>query len=47
MVKLQENWTVQTRFNDEEKAQLFIGYLAALPKKEQTEQNVKEEAVHE
>ena len=47
MVKLQENWTVQTRFNDEEKAQLFIGYLAALPKKEQTEQNVEEEAVHE
>ena len=45
MVKLQENWTVQTRFNDEEKAQLFIGYLAAFPKKEQTEQNVEEETV--
>ena len=47
MVKLQENWTAQTRFNDEEKAQLFIGYLAAFPKREQIEQNVEEEAVHE
>ena len=47
MVKLQENWTAQTRFNDEEKAQLFIGYLAAFPKGEQIEQDVEEEAVHE
>lgn len=47
MVKLQENWTTQTRFSDEEKAQLFIGYLAAFPKKEQTEQNIEEEAGHE
>lgn len=46
MGKLQESWTMQTRFNDEEKAQLFIGYLAAFPKKEQTEQNM-EEAEHE
>ena len=47
MVKLQENWTAQTRFSDEEKAQLFIGYLAAFPKKEQAEQNIEEDAVHE
>lgn len=47
MVKLQENWTAQTRFSDEEKAQLFIGYLAAFQKKEQTEQNIEEEAAHE
>lgn len=47
MVKLQENWTVQTRFNDEEKAQLFIGYLATFPKREQIEQDVEEETVHE
>ena len=40
--KLQESWTMQTRFNDEEKAQLFIGYLAAFPKKEQAEQVIEE-----
>lgn len=45
--KLQNNWTAQTRFSDEEKAQLFIGYLAAFPKKEQTEPNIKEETIHE
>lgn len=33
--KLKEVWTADTRFNDEEKAQLFIGYLAAFPKREQ------------
>lgn len=27
-------WQLETRFNDAEKAQLFIGYLAAFPKKE-------------
>lgn len=45
MTKLRETWTPQTRFNDEEKAQLFIGYLAAFPKKEKTEvtQNKAEE----
>lgn len=32
--KLKEVWTVDVRFNDEEKAQLFIGYLAAFPKQE-------------
>ena len=37
MDKLQSCWTAQTRFSDEEKAQLFIGYLAAFPKKEQNE----------
>lgn len=47
VAKLQENWTTQTRFSDEEKAQLFIGYLAAFPKKKQTEQNMEEEAAHE
>lgn len=30
MGKIKEKWTAQTRFNDEEKAQMFIGYLAAL-----------------
>ena len=30
-----EVWTVDTRFNDEKKAQLFIGYLAAFPEREQ------------
>lgn len=29
-------WSTQTRFNDEEKALLFLGYLASFPKKEQT-----------
>lgn len=37
MDKLQSCWTAHTRFSDEEKAQLFIGYLAAFPKKEQNE----------
>lgn len=35
MDKLQNNWKEPMQFNDEEKAQLFIGYLAAFPKKEQ------------
>lgn len=29
-------WSTQTRFNDEEKALLFLGYLASFPRKEQT-----------
>lgn len=33
--KLYEVWTPNVRFNDEERAQLFIGYLAALPKREE------------
>lgn len=45
--KLQDSWTVQTRFSDAEKAQLFIGYLAAFPKKEQTKQIAEEETIHE
>lgn len=36
--KLNSGWTPDTRLDDAEKAQLFIGYLAAFPKKEQ---NVK------
>ena len=35
MDKLQNNWKEPMQFNDEEKEQLFIGYLAAFPKKEQ------------
>lgn len=37
--KLYAAWHPQARFNDEEKAQLFIGYLAAFPKKEQGDNN--------
>ena len=47
MDKLQKNWTAQTRFSDEEKAQLFIGYLAAFPKKEQNEERIEEESTNE
>ena len=39
MTHLREAWTPQTRFNEEERAQLFIGYLAALPQKGKTEPN--------
>lgn len=45
--KLQNSWAPQTRFSDEEKAQLFIGYLAAFPKKEQSEKNSKEDSTNE
>ena len=34
-------WNAQTRFNDEEKAMLFIGYLASFPKKEQAVDDTK------
>ena len=51
MNKLKNSWTAQTRFTDEEKAQLFIGYLASFPRKdntdEQTEQNIEEETENE
>ena len=47
MGKLQSTWAAQTRFSDEEKAQLFIGYLAAFPKKEQNEEIIEEESTHE
>ena len=46
MTKLENNWNTQTRFNDEEKAQLFIGYLAAFSKKEQCEMNSEEETTN-
>lgn len=36
MNQLREKWTVPARFNEEEKAQLFIGYLAAFSKKEES-----------
>ncbi len=45
--KLQNSWTPQTRFIDEEKAQLFIGYLAAFPKKELSEKNSEEVSTNE
>ena len=47
MDKLQGTWTAQTRFSDEEKAQLFIGYLAAFPKKGQDEEFYEEESTNE
>ena len=47
MNKLQSSWTPQTRFNDEEKAQLFIGYLAALPKAKEDRTDIEEEAENE
>ena len=47
MVKLQENWSPQTRFHDEDKAQLFIGYLSAFPKKEKNNTNSEEEIENE
>jgi hypothetical protein len=43
MIKLNDKWSVQTRFNDEEKAQFFIGYLAAFPQKEKFNDNSKED----
>lgn len=45
--KLQNSWTPKTRFSDEEKAQLFIGYLAEFPKKEQSEKNSEEDSTNE
>jgi hypothetical protein len=41
--KLHHVLTESTRFNDYEKAQLFIGYLAALPKKSDENSSTKEE----
>lgn len=46
-------WTTETRFNDEEKALLFIGYLAAFPKRVKDEDDpilinqTEEEQEHE
>ena len=47
MNKLQSSWTPQIRFNDEEKAQLFIGYLAALPKTKEDKTDIEEKAENE
>lgn len=40
--QLRAVWTPQTRFNEEERAQLFIGYLAAFPQKEKAEPDLNE-----
>lgn len=34
VARLRQSWNESTRLNDAEKAQLFLGYLAALPKKD-------------
>lgn len=47
MGKIAQNWTMQTRLNEEEKAQMFIGYLAAFPKSEKNETNTEEDTVNE
>lgn len=47
VVKIERNWTVQTRLNEEEKAQMFIGYLAAFPKSEKNEIKIEEDTVNE
>ena len=39
MEKIGPNWTMKTRLNEEEKAQMFIGYLAEFPKSEKNETN--------
>ena len=36
-VQLQTVWNSQVRFNEEEKAQYFMGYMANFPKREKTE----------
>ena len=40
--QLRAVWTPQTRFNEEERAQLFIGYLAAFPQKEKAEPDLND-----
>lgn len=47
MTQLQGKWTPQIRFNEEEKAQLFIGYLAAFPRKEKIELDLQENTAKE
>lgn len=47
MGKIEQNWTMQTRLNEEEKAQMFIGYLAAFPKSEKNETKTEEDIVNE
>jgi hypothetical protein len=36
--QLKKAWVSTVHFDDEEKAQLFIGYLASLPKKERSDE---------
>lgn len=45
--KLYAAWPPEARFNDEERAQLFIGYLAAFPKKEQGDHNEESSSQNE
>lgn len=47
MTKLYTAWNPETRFNDAEKAQLFIGFLAAFPKRESTTDSEPAEEVTE
>lgn len=42
--KLNAVWTADMRFSDEERAQLFIGYLASFPKREQNKRKDMEAA---
>ncbi|NLJ63934.1 MAG: hypothetical protein GX337_00900 [Christensenellaceae bacterium] len=45
--KLQTCWTPETSLNDEEKVQLFIGYLAKFPKREEASDDLKSEETEE
>lgn len=45
--KIKQNWTMQTRLNEEEKAQIFIGYLAAFLKSEKNETKTEEDTANE
>jgi len=45
--KLRACWTLETSFNDEEKVQLFIGYLAKFPKREESSDDLKIEETEE
>lgn len=47
MDQLETTWSPKTRFTDEEKVQLFIGYLGAFPQKGQVKTNIKEETTNE
>ena len=47
MDKLLNSWTPQTRFDDEKRAQLFIGYLASFPNKEQNKISLEEDYANE
>ena len=44
---LWKNWQRETRFSDEERAELFIGYLADLPVKEKQTPEKRNEEVQE